>query len=230
MRFIPFYIIGLFLLTSCIQTKNKKTEIEATLEKKTITRSNTQKNSDSTGGVQIITTGPRGGSYLGSKGEEFRYAVFRIQIINDTIIPINLEFKLPSNQISLLPDSTVALKVFLIPEQFTPNSIKDTFNFGVRMEELFESGNNQQFVLETSIQPEVPLIVFIGILFESQLMNGITRTQLFVEGHDDDAPFYPVKSSEHYDIDTNALNLYYGISFDPPNYYISLPCGQIRIN
>ncbi len=229
MRFIAYYIIGLHLLTSCVQTENKKIEIESTLEKKTIVLTKPQKKSDSNSGFSIINTGPKGGRYLSSNGTDFRYTVFRIQIINDTIIPINLALKFPPKSTWLLPDSTIELKVFLIPEKFTPDSIKDTFNFGVRMEEFFESGNNQQFVLDTSIPPEEPLAVFIGVLYEPQLMNGITRTKLFVEGHDNDAPFYPVNSVESYDINTNSLNLYYGISFDPPNYYISIPCGQIRI-
>jgi hypothetical protein len=229
MRYITNYIIGILLLTSCVHTENKILEIDSTIERKTVTPTNSHKKSDVNSGFSIINTGPRGGRYISSKGTDFRYTVFRVQIINDTVVPINLSLKFPPKSIWLLPDSTIELKVFLIPEKFTEDSITDTINLGVRMEEFFESGVNQQLDLNTSIHPEKPLTVFIGVLMDPKQINGITRTKLFVEGHDNDRPYYSVKSVESYDINTDSINLQYGISFDPPNYYITIPCGKIQI-
>ncbi|SNS84192.1 hypothetical protein SAMN05421640_1474 [Ekhidna lutea] len=228
MRFIAHYLIGLLLLTSCVQTENKKLAIESTLEKKAITLTNRQKESDSIGGFSIINTGPRGGRYLNSSGIDYRYTVFRIQIINDTIAPINFDIKLPGSSISLLPDSTIELNVFLVPEKYIPIAIKDTFNFGLDLEKFFESGDPQKFEFNSVIEPNKQSTIYIGMLFASEIANGATRSQLAVEGHDE-SPHYPVESTVHYHLKNQPLDLIYGISFDAPNNYISIPCGQVRI-
>ncbi len=229
MRFFNHSIFVLLIVASCTQTQDQKTAAQNPSDIDSDTSIQLTENVGDFGGISILTTGPRGGRYLSSEGIDFRYTVFGIQISNDTIVPINLALDFPTKPTWLLPDSVVQLKVFLIPEKFASDSIQDAFNFGVRMEEFFELGNDQQLTLDASIPPEQPLILFIGVLYEPELMSGVTRTKLFVEGHDHGAPFYPVKSIERYELTTNSLNLFYGISFDPPNHHVSIPCGQIRI-
>ena len=179
------------------------------------------------GSITILNTGPRGGAYQSSNGANFRYTIFRVEILNDTIIPINLDFNFPKSPIALLPDSTLVFEVFLVPEKFTPDSIQDVFNFGARLEDLFESGHNYQFDLKTSIQPKHMQTLYIGILLKSNIIDGATRANLYVEDHDHDAPFFKVASKNKYILNTSPLNLVYGISVDPPNYYAFIPCGQV---
>lgn len=228
MRIIAFDIIGILLLISCLPTQDKKKANEMAIEKNTFTQPNIQSNAENILAVRITNSGPRGGAYLNSAGTKYRYVVFRVQIINDTIYPINLDIKFPRNPISLLPDSTIELSVFLVPENFTPSVIKDTFNFGVDLEAFFESGDPRKFEFNSVIKPKKQSTFFVGMLFESETVNGVTRAQLAAEGHDE-SPHYPVESTVHYNLKYQPLNLIYGISFDAPRNYISIPCGQVRL-
>lgn len=227
MKFLAYNIIGLLLLTSCMQTQERELNAQS-LADIIVPTTFTPQDPESHGNISILNSGPKGGDYQSKTGTNFRYTIFRIQVINDTIVPIILDFTLPTKSILLQPDSVINLEAFLISEDFTPNSIRDTFNFGVRMEDYFESEIERQRSFKTSVQPKEQHTFYIGILYKSDLVNQKTRTKLFIEGLDNDAPHYPVNSVEKYRDISNPTNLFYGISVDPPTYHALIPCGQIR--
>lgn len=229
MRFFIYYIFVLFIFTSCLQTQDKGTLPQKQSDINSDTSSHFKENKGIFGNIRILNTGPRGGGYQSSKGENFRYTVFRVEILNDTIIPIKLDINFPNSPIGLLPDSTLFFEVFLVPDKFTPDSIQDVFNFGARLEDLFESDHKYQFDLSTSIQPDEQQTLYIGILLKSKIIDGTTRAKLFVEGQDQDAPFFKVATNNKYKLSKNPINLVYGISVAAPKYHTLIPCGQISI-
>ncbi|WP_411896230.1 hypothetical protein [Winogradskyella sp. A2] len=229
MRFFNHYIFVLFILTSCIQTQDRGTVAQKQSDINSDTGIHLTESDGNFGGIRILNTGPRGGAYQSSNGDNFRYTVFRVEILNDTIIPIKLDINFPNSPIGLLPDSTVVFEVFLIPDKFTPDTIQNVFNYGARLEDLFESGHNYQFDLSTSIQPNEQRTLYVGILLKSKIIDGTTRAKLFVEGQDQDAPFFKVASKNEYKLNNSPINLFYGVSVSAPKYQTLIPCGQIRI-
>ncbi|MDX1630201.1 MAG: hypothetical protein R3345_15935 [Fulvivirga sp.] len=227
MRFFLHNIIGLLILMCCMQTDDKEPVGQQLADNNPVTTPDTPKEYEGNSHIRILNTGPRGGVYESSAGDTFRYTVFRIQLFNDTIIPVKLDIHFPEKPIALLPDSTIVLDVFRLPDEFTPDSIQDVFNFGVEMEDFFESGINKKSPFETSILPNEQQTLYVGILYVSNIPDGRTRAKLFLEGHDKDAPYFPVHSVEEYKVDNSPINLVYGISFDAPNYYAFIPCGSI---
>lgn len=185
--------------------------------------------SDSCTAFHIINKGPRGGNYISSDGSNFRYAIFNVEIGNDTIAPLHLTLNFPSTPCLLSPDSITELEVFMMPEEFTPTEAKDTFNFGVRIEEFFEANIKKEFLLETEIPPSQSHSAFIVLLFNTELKNGVTRTKLFTAGRDQEAPFYQDNSHENYSFSKPSAKLYFGISFDPPNHHALIPCGYLLL-
>ncbi|QBA64000.1 hypothetical protein [Muriicola soli] len=229
MRFFIQYIFAVLIITSCIQTQDKGSVAQKQSDINSSTSIHFKENVGNFGGITILNTGPRGGFYQSSNRENFRYTVFRVEIFNDTIIPIKLDIKFPKSPIGLLPDSTIVFEAFLVPDKFIPDSIQDDFNFGARLEDLFESGHKYQFDLSTSIQPENQRTLYVGILLKSKIIDGTTRAKLFVEGQDQDAPFFKVSSRNRYKLNKNPINLVYGISVAAPKYHTLISCGQIKI-
>jgi len=229
MKKLILYTIGFTSFLCCVNNKKEDSQ-KSWIEQKTVVEAITIPSiSKVKNGVKFINTGPRGGSYINSDSTEIRYTIFRVQIVNDTIIPLNLELNFPKKTIELLPDSSVLLNISIIPDSLTPDNIQNNLNFGViGIEEFFESELSERYMLKTSIQPNEQHIVYIGIKFASELDNGTTRSILFINGQDIVAPFLPQKSIEINNKNPEILDLVYGIGVDPPNNYNLIPCGKIK--
>ena len=228
MRYFYHYMFVLLMLASCKQTQDREpvTQQQADIHTETSIRTKKVEKTDS---IRILNTGPRGGAYQNSKGDNFRYTVFRVEVLNHASQPIQLDLNLPKSPTGLLPDATIVFQVFLVPEKYTPDTIQDTFNFGAKLEALFESGDPYQFELSTAIEPNNHQTLYIGILLKSQIIDGATRAKLFVEGQDQDAPFIKVVSQNNYKLQNKPINLVYGVSVASAKYHTLIPCGQIKI-
>ena len=142
---------------------------------------------------------------------------------------MTIEF--PSTSTFLLPDSTVELELSLLPDNVIPNSMKDTIDFGVKnVSSFFESNIMDYNSLDTSIPALDKSVVYVGVLFKSQIENGLTRSTMFLDGQKVEASFLPVKSIQNNTQKKNSLDLVYGIAVDPPNFYELISCGNIYIN
>ena len=155
MKKLIFYTIGFTSFLCCVN--NKKVDSQKSwIEQKTVVEAITIPSiSKVKNGVKFINTGPRGGSYINSNSTEIRYAIFRVQIVNDTIIPLNLELNFPEKTIDLLADSSILLNISIIPDSLTPYNIQNNLNFGViGIEEFLESELSERYMLKTSIPPK----------------------------------------------------------------------------
>ena len=217
----------ILILTCCLPSRDKKVVTQQPVKKEEGTSHDFSEKQDV--GLRIYNTGPRGGAYQNAKGDSVRYTIFRVELFNDAISPLSLNLSFPNEPVALLPDSTVIFEVFLVPEKFTPDARMDVFNFGAKLEDLFESGDMYQFDLNTTILPNDQRTLYIGILLKSKIIDGVTRTKLFVEGQDRDGPFFKVESKEKYELNKSPVNLVYGVSVAPPKYHTLISCGQIRI-
>ena len=136
----------------------------------------------------------------------------------------------PSSSVFLLPDHSVNLDLAVLPDNIIPNSIKDTIDFGVKdVKKFFGSDITNFSSAKKTIMPVDSETFYIGILFKSEIENGLTRSILFIDGQEINAPFLPIKSIQNIPSESNTLNLVYGIGVDPPNHYKLIPCGQIFI-
>jgi len=191
--------------------------------------------SDQYFGISILNDGPRGSIYTekDSKytdsivlGKNFAFRCFRTRIINDTIIPIELQINFSKDSVSLFPKADRYLRVFLFPDELTPDTIQEIYNFGIRgLESFLDTGLNKPTTLTTLIKPKGEYILYIGILFYPP--DGLTRAGLFINGHNYNIQLVPVKSIKTGTQNENELTLVFGIGIDPPHNYSLISCGRI---
>ena len=190
--------------------------------------------------MSLETHGPRGGAFVASSGNEVSFRIFRVQLSNDSNRPIDLKLDLPSGPVALAPDSSVRLRLFFFPKALAPGEAVDANNFGIHgVERYLDSDVVGDSTLEESIAPGATQWFYLGVVFESELDNGLTRAGLFVEGEEKTASFLPSTSQGDGggdDVDeatergrSTSLNLWLGIGVDPPRYHALFPCGRVEV-
>jgi hypothetical protein len=240
-RNIPFLLLFFSPFVQCAQEKSKS--INQPSESGLMIESSLYQGTDITEsyrGIKILNSGPTGSKFTNSKRGEFMLLIFCIQIINDTIVPIDLEIQFPLKPTPLLPDSLTKVELLLLPESITPDTIQNAFNWGIiGIEEYFNSNFTDPVILKTKILPKEQRILYLGMLSESNKKHGTFRANLFLNGQniredhlffgsESDAPFLPATSIETEKTEYSSLELVYGIGFAPHNQYTLIPCGQIN--
>lgn len=180
--------------------------------------------------VKIEHEGPRGGFYVNTVGEKFRYVVFASQFSNDGQRTLKLNIGFPDSPVKLEPDTSLKVEVILVPEGFTPDRKKDSLNFGLHLEDYFELAERENAKKELILSPNESKTIYSLVLFGSNFESGISRSKLFVEGQDHDGPFYQVRSSQIYSLKEAEASFMFGFSFDPPNNHVLIPCGTISLD
>ena len=179
-------------------------------------------------GITILNGGPRGGGYTDPTGKKFEFRIFRIPVINVTVVPAELTINFFSDSIALLPESDKYLRVFLFPDTMTPDTMQEVYNFGVTgIESFLDNDLDKPTILRTTIQPKQEHVLYIGVLFNSDRLDGLTRAKLFINGQNIKDSFLPVNSIKTNTKNRNKLDLVFGIGIDPPHNYSLIPCGQI---
>ena len=178
-------------------------------------------------GVTIYNNGPRGIPYTDPAGTTFQFRIFRVRIVNDTIIPIELTVNFPGDSVALLPKSEKRLRVFLFPERMSPSKVEEVYNYGVTgLESFLDTVLNNPTTRKVMILPGQDHYLYIGELFSGEFI-GLARSRFFINGQNIDAPFLPVQSIKNDTKDKSKLDFIFGVAIDPPDYYSLIPCGQI---
>lgn len=223
MRYLVFYIFYLFILNSCNDAQITEKSSSETSPYYNSTLPNIPEDKNRYYGITMINCGPRGGSYPNGSENEISYRIFRVQLINDTVFPIELNINFPSRPVPLSPDSNQSVKVFLFPDELMPGTKQDTYNFGVTgLVAFIDSGLNKPTKLKTLIKPKEERILYIGCL-----TDGVARAKLFVNGQNHENPFLPVKSITSTTKNNDTLELVFGLGFNPPDRHSLIHCGQI---
>jgi hypothetical protein len=212
MRHLIIYIFGFFILTSCeILTSGEEepNNVVATTPPPvpyTPPQPIMPESSDYYNGIKLITQGPRGGNHTDLTGKNFGYRIFRVHVINDTIVPVELSINFPGTPVPLLPGSTSYINVFLFPDTMTPDSIRNIYNFGItKLDSFLNAGLNKPTFMKTLIKPKEHLLLYIGVCDDQ---DRLARSKLFFNRQ-------------------NKLNLLYRVDIDPPQFHSLIPCGQI---
>ncbi|MBK9285688.1 MAG: hypothetical protein IPM51_15420 [Sphingobacteriaceae bacterium] len=122
-------------------------------------------------GVELFSCGPRGGVHVSKEGNSYSYRIFRLQLVNDSVKPMELNIELPEIAI---PQNTFVLNsihAFLIPQEYSPERIIDTFNFGVKnIEQFLETGLTKSTTVNKKIKPNENCVLYFGCL-----VDGVAR-------------------------------------------------------
>ena len=178
-------------------------------------------------GIKILDEGPAGRKHNNSKRGEFGVTKMRITIINDTIVPIELEVKFPPNQSSSIPEPSYKVQIWILPDELTPKNFVNARDFGiVGLEEHFNSDFTDPGFVKTIIQPKEDYTFYIASMGESPFTFGSSYPKLFINGQDVDTPYLQDKSIKTTNTD-GSLDLIFGIGHTPHNLYTLIPCGKI---
>lgn len=222
------YFLGLLVCISLMDCQTKQNNADEFGQMSTSTI-NIPEIIGSDPNIKILNEGPTGSWFKNSKRGEFGVLIFRIQLLNDTIVPIDLELKFPSKPIPLLPDSTTKVEVFVLPDSITPDTLQNAVNFGVTgIAEYFNLERTEPDILKTRIEPKESHTLYLGMLAETKKEFGTFRAKLFFNGQNIDAPFLPIKSIKTEQTDRNSLDLIYGIGYSPHQQFTLIPSGHIH--
>lgn len=184
--------------------------------------------SNTPGGIALQTDGPRGGGHTDTSGRDFGYRIFRIHVVNDTTVPAELAMDFPGGPIALLPDTDKYIRVFLFPDEITPDTVQDVYDFGIKGSAAFISTRpSEPTSLRTTVLPGEDHLLYIGVVFAPDGLDGLGRAELFIDGQKPDASFFPEGSIPIGTKTGTDLDLIFGIAIDPPKHYSMVPCGRI---
>ena len=176
-------------------------------------------------GIALQTDGPRGGGYIDQSGKQLGYWTYRVHVMNDTTVPVELAMDFPGVPITMLPDSNKHPSVFLYPDEISPDTAKDVYNFGITGGDAFliarSSGPTS---LRTTILPGEDHLLYIGVVLPP---DGVGRAELFIDGQGPDSSYFPEGSVPTGTKKGDELDLIFGIAIDPPQHYAMVPCGRI---
>ena len=179
-------------------------------------------------GIKILDEGPAGRKHFNSYRGEFGCSKFRITIYNDTIFPIELKVKFPSQPVSSLPDSLVKVQYWILPDSLTPNSFLNARDFGITgIEDHFNSDFTAPGFVKAMIQPREHYTFYVAGMGKGPFGRGSSYSKLFINRQNIDVPYLQGKSLKMDNIDSNSFDLVWGIGHTPHNLYTLIPCGQI---
>ena len=198
------FIIATAGLFSCKQSNNSKTDIIETKVSdsiKNIYNKNTfndkdiytkYKYVDTDGKNVIIKNGfPRGGlKYTDKNGDNYNYAVFWTQIINETDNPIELtmDFPLNSYEVPSLPGKYYKV---LIPNDIMTFEKFPLFLYGLTdLESYLDNNIHKSASLNRTINPKESNGFYTVILCLTEGAHGTMRTELSLKGQN---LFYEIK-------------------------------------
>ncbi|MBP6392324.1 MAG: hypothetical protein KA352_15630 [Flavobacteriales bacterium] len=176
-------------------------------------------------GIALQTYGPRGGGFINANGKVLGYWIYRVHVMNDTTVPVELAMDFPGGPIAMLPDSEKYPTAFLFPDEITPDTAQDVLNFGIKGSEAFLSTRSSgPTSLRTTVLPGEDHLLYIGVVLAP---DGVGRAELFSDGQKPNASFFPEGSVPTSTKKGNELDLIFGIAIDAPKHYAMVPCGRI---
>lgn len=141
---------------------------------------------DSDGKKFIIQNGfPRGGSkYTDKNGDDYNYAVFWTQIINETGNPIELKLDIPSDSYKV-PSLPGKYYKVLIPADTMTVDKYPLFLYGLtNLESYLDSNIYKSASLKRTIYPKQSNAFYVVILCLTEGAHGTMRTELSLKGQD----------------------------------------------
>ena len=130
--------------------------------------------------VTVINSLPKGGlKYTDSKGEEYVYAVFWTQIVNETAEALELTMNCFENSYQLPSSPTHIFKLYTPSDTFTIDKIP-LFNFGVNLEQSLYH-HQQPNDVQRTVDPNSTGAFYVIVLFNKGV-NGTVRAGLRFEG------------------------------------------------
>ena len=127
-------------------------------------------------GVTWVTIGPRGGNYVNPSGNKLGYRIFRIQVNNDSIRPVDLDIHFSNDSTPLLPESNGFVKALLIPHSIAPDK-PDEYDFGITgLNPFLDSASTKPTKLQTTVQPNTKFVFYVGVLLYQT--DGVTRASM----------------------------------------------------
>ncbi|MBP8823844.1 MAG: hypothetical protein KBH07_09380 [Flavobacteriales bacterium] len=180
------------------------------------------------GDITLLTDLPRGGVFTDANGTTLGYRIFRIHITNNSTAPAGLTMDLPGGPVRLLPDTGRYVRVFLFPDDISPDTAQDTFDFGIQGSvDFLTAPPPSPTPQRRSLAPGTTRILYIGVVFEQGGLEGIGRGELFIKGQRPIATSFPEGSIPASTSKGNDLTLLFGLAIDPPKHYALIPCGRI---
>jgi hypothetical protein len=182
-------------------------------------------------GVQITNNLLTGSMYADTAGAQYQYRSIIVDIINDTLIPVNLQIEFPNKFLKLNPSTRDKYKVFLLPDSMTTDrqySIGADNGLVSKTLEILLDKELYEFSLKKIIRPGEKYKLRLGFLFD--MNSGQTCAELFSKGHRQNL-IIPEKEIKKSSTNKNTIELILDVAVNPgqKNFvsYSALTCGQL---
>lgn len=154
-------------------------------------------------GVTIQNSFPKGGPYFDPSGKNFGYRIFWTRVINNTASPFELTINFPADSFAILPSPDAYLKLFLPPDTMTVSKQWDIDYGATGLKSFLDTDFHKPTMLQRTINPKEECLFYIAALFYPR--GGFVRAGLLLK----------------------EQNIFYRISMVPELDSALIPCGQI---
>ena len=123
-------------------------------------------------GVSIKSVQMRGGLFVDSKGQQNDFRILKVNLTNDTTVPINLQMHFPQGCYYFYPIPNYAFKVFLLPDSLTG---QNQYNFITELDSCMNKDTISS--IPSIILPKQSCIINFGTLSEKMFVGATYSLQ-----------------------------------------------------
>ncbi len=135
---------------------------------------------DTTKGIIIQHSLPRGNGYNDPAGKNFRYVVFWASIVNKTAIPIELTMNFPADSFAISRQPHGHVKFFLPPGNMTPEK-ESMYDYGLTsLKSFLDTQFHKPSQLKKTIKPNQEYRFYIAVV-SNEGYNGAIRAELVLK-------------------------------------------------
>jgi hypothetical protein len=209
MKNMRFIISVVFFLSFCTfvmgqMTKYSDTTYQVFINKSSSVRLTAQV--DTSKGVTIQNSFPKGDGHTDPDGKTFGYAVFWTRVMNETASPLELSISFSADSFAISVQRVSYVKIFLPPDKMTMDK-ESLYNYGATgLTSFLDTGLNKPTMLRKTINAKEEYLFYVG-LRPLVGVNGSLRTGFVLKGQ----------------------NLFYRISTSGQSDAVLIPCGQITL-
>jgi hypothetical protein len=135
---------------------------------------------DTTKGIIIQHSLPRGDGYNDPAGKNFRYVVFWASVVNKTDTPIELIMNFPADSFAISGNPHGYVKFFLPPDIMTPEK-ESLYNYGLTdLKSFLDTHFHKATLLKRTIKPKEEYRFYIAAV-SNEGYNGAVRAEFVLK-------------------------------------------------
>ncbi len=186
-------------------------------------------------GVYIENSLRYGRIYIDPNGLKYIYRYIKVNIINDSLIPLQVNMAFSKTDYSPTPDHGKTFRVFLLPDTMSPENQQSDDFYKREVIPFLNAGSKIPLTFQKVIQPKESCLFNLGFLSADGSHLEPMPMALFSKGHSYRFNAIPESAIAQAVAEHSSLNLFLGLDFsissgDTSKPYALIPCGSLSFS